>query len=93
VSNDGRASKPGRAVFRSRKVCGHSHRPSSLTLKADILEYGTATDAGRRRPFLKPYFRCEDLTLYEEQWRKLLDMSDQIRAFMTANETQLKAKD
>jgi hypothetical protein len=38
-------------------------------------------------------FRCEDVTSYEEQWRKLLDMSDQIRAFIAANETQLKAKD
>ena len=33
------------------------------------------------------------MTLYKEQWLKLLDMSDQIRAFIAANETQLKAKD
>ena len=33
------------------------------------------------------------VTLYKEQWLKLLDMSDQIRAFIVANETQLKAKD
>jgi hypothetical protein len=33
------------------------------------------------------------VTLYKEQWLKLLDMSDQIRAFIGANETQLKAKD
>jgi hypothetical protein len=33
------------------------------------------------------------VTLYKEQWLKLLDMSDQIRAFITANEAQLKAKD
>jgi hypothetical protein len=33
------------------------------------------------------------VTLYKEQWLKLLDMSDQIRAFIAANETQLKAKD
>ena len=32
------------------------------------------------------------VTLYKEQWLKLLDMSDQIRAFIAANETQLKAK-
>jgi hypothetical protein len=31
--------------------------------------------------------------LYKEQWLKLLDMSDQIRAFIAANEAQLKAKD
>jgi hypothetical protein len=33
------------------------------------------------------------VTLYKEQWLKLLDMSDHIRAFITANEAQLKAKD
>ena len=32
------------------------------------------------------------VTLYKEQWLKLLDMSDDIRAFITANETQLKTK-
>jgi hypothetical protein len=32
------------------------------------------------------------VTLYKEQWLKLLDMSDDIRAFITANEAQLKAK-
>jgi hypothetical protein len=32
-------------------------------------------------------------TLYKEQWLKLLDMSDEIRAFIAANEAQLKAKD
>jgi hypothetical protein len=33
------------------------------------------------------------VTLYKEQWMKLLDMSDEIRAFIAANEGQLKAKD
>jgi hypothetical protein len=33
------------------------------------------------------------VTLYKEQWLKLLDMSDDIRAFIVANEAQLKAKD
>jgi hypothetical protein len=33
------------------------------------------------------------VTLYKEQWLKLLDMSDEIRAFISANEAQLKAKD
>jgi hypothetical protein len=32
------------------------------------------------------------VTLYKEQWLKLLDMSDDIRAFITENETQLKTK-
>jgi hypothetical protein len=33
------------------------------------------------------------VTLYKEQWLKLLDMSDDIRAFIDANEAQLKAKE
>ena len=33
------------------------------------------------------------VTLYKEQWLKLLDMSDDIGAFIAANEAQLKAKD
>ena len=32
------------------------------------------------------------VTLYQEQWTKLLDMADDIRAFIRANETSLKAK-
>ena len=33
------------------------------------------------------------VTLYKEQWLKLLDMSDEIRGFIKANDAQLKAKD
>jgi len=33
------------------------------------------------------------VTLYKEQWLKLLDMSDDIRAFIAANEAHLKIKD
>ena len=33
------------------------------------------------------------VTLYKEQWLKLLDMSSDIRAFIAANEAQLKTKD
>ncbi len=32
------------------------------------------------------------VTLYKEQWLKLLDMSDDIRAFIAANEGTLKSK-
>jgi len=32
------------------------------------------------------------VTLYKEQWTKLLDMADDIRAFIRNNETSLKAK-
>jgi len=33
------------------------------------------------------------VTLYKEQWNKLLAMADDIRAFITANESKLKTKD
>jgi hypothetical protein len=33
------------------------------------------------------------VTLYKEQWTKLLDMSDEIRQFIAANEGKLKSKD
>ncbi len=32
------------------------------------------------------------VTLYKEQWTKLLDLSDDIRAFIRENEAQLKTK-
>jgi hypothetical protein len=32
------------------------------------------------------------VTLYKEQWLKVLDMSDEIRAFIEANDEQLSTK-
>jgi hypothetical protein len=32
------------------------------------------------------------ITLYKEQWTKLLDLSDDIRAFLKAHDSELKAK-
>lgn len=33
------------------------------------------------------------VTLYKEQWTRLLDLADDIRAFIRENEPRLKAKD
>jgi hypothetical protein len=33
------------------------------------------------------------VTLYKEQWLRLLDMSDEIRSFIAANQARLKAKE
>jgi hypothetical protein len=33
------------------------------------------------------------VTLYKEQWLKLLDMADEIRAFIRENEARLKTKE
>ena len=32
------------------------------------------------------------VTLYKEQWNKLLDMADDIRVFLKANDKELKSK-
>jgi len=32
------------------------------------------------------------VTLYKEQWSRLLDMTEEIRTFLTANDGKLKAK-
>ncbi len=32
------------------------------------------------------------VTLYKEQWAKLLDMADEIRAFLKDNDSKLKTK-
>jgi hypothetical protein len=32
------------------------------------------------------------ITLYKEQWTRLLDMADEIRAFLKTNDAQLKTK-
>ena len=37
--------------------------------------------------------RRSPVTLYKEQWLKLLDRSSDIRAFIAANKARLKAKD
>jgi hypothetical protein len=33
------------------------------------------------------------VTFYKEQWGKILDMADEIRDFIKANESQLKSKE
>jgi hypothetical protein len=33
------------------------------------------------------------VTLYKEQWAKLLDMADEIRAFLRENDARLKTKE
>lgn len=33
------------------------------------------------------------ITFYKEQWIKLLDMSDEIRAFIAAHDSELKTKE
>jgi hypothetical protein len=57
-------------------------RPGQLTMK--VSEKGAVSVYGLGR---------FPVTLYQEQWRKLLDSTDDIRAFIAANEHQLKKKE
>ena len=54
---------------------------SGIRLK--VSEKGAVSVYGLRR---------SPVTLYKEQWLKLLDRSSDIRAFIAANKAQLKAK-
>ena len=51
-------------------------------IRAPINTSGSATEGMGRFP----------VTLYKEQWFKLLGLSDDIRAFIAANDGQLKTK-
>jgi hypothetical protein len=57
---------------------------ASLSIRLKVSEKGAVSVYGLGR---------FPVTLYKEQWLKLLDMSADIRAFIAANEAQLKTKD
>jgi hypothetical protein len=57
---------------------------ASTGIRLKVSEKGAVSIYGMRR---------FPVTLYKEQWLKLLDMSDDIRAFIAANEAQMKSKD
>ena len=58
-------------------------RTSSKGLSLKISEKGALSVYGMGR---------FPVTLYQEQWTKLLDMADEIRAFIAANSDKLKTK-
>jgi hypothetical protein len=59
-------------------------RGASSTIHMKVSEKGAVSIYGMGR---------FPVTLYKEQWIKLLDMAAEIRAFIAANESQLKAKE
>jgi hypothetical protein len=59
-------------------------RGSSSGIRLKVSEKGAVSAYGLGR---------FPVTLYKEQWLKLLNMSNDIRAFIAANEAQLKVKD
>jgi hypothetical protein len=59
-------------------------RSASSAIRMKVSEKGAVSVYGMGR---------FPVTLYKEQWLKLLDMATEIRAFIAANESQLKAKE
>ena len=59
-------------------------RESAAGIRLEVSEKGAVSVYGIRRV---------PVTLYKEEWLKLLDRSSDIRAFIAANKAQLKAKD
>jgi hypothetical protein len=59
-------------------------KDASSTIRMKVSEKGALSIYGMGR---------FPVTLYKEQWLKLLDMADDIRAFIAAHDAELKAKD
>lgn len=59
-------------------------KPSRGTLSLKVSEKGALSLYGMGR---------FPVTLYKEQWMKLLGFSDEIKAFIQANDAQLKTKE
>ena len=68
---------------RLRKENEALKKGASSTIRMKVSEKGAVSIYGMGR---------FPVTLYKEQWLKLLDMSAEIRAFIAANDAQLKSK-
>jgi hypothetical protein len=67
-----------------RKENAAFRKEFSSRIRLKVTEKGAVSVYGIRR---------FPVTLYKEQWLKLLDRSSDIRAFIASNKAQLKAKD
>jgi hypothetical protein len=68
---------------RLRKENEALRKDTSSSIRMKVSEKGAVSIYGMGR---------FPVTLYKEQWLKLLDMSTEIRAFIAANEAHLKKK-
>jgi hypothetical protein len=68
---------------RLRKENEALRKDTSSSIRMKVSEKGAVSIYGMGR---------FPVTLYQEQWLKLLDMSAEIRAFIAANEAHLKKK-
>jgi hypothetical protein len=79
---------------------------SQESLESEIARLRAENAALRSRPPRGAQLRVSDkggvsvyglgrfpVTLYKEQWRRLLDMADEIRAFIQEHERELKSKE
>jgi hypothetical protein len=71
-------------LARLRKENAALRKEFASGIRLRVSEKGAVSVYGLRRV---------PVTLYKEQWLKLLDRSNEIRAFIAANKAQLKAKD
>ena len=71
-------------LYRLRNENAALKKGASSSLRLKVSEKGALSVYGMGR---------FPVTLYKEQWLKLLGMADEIRAFIAANDAQLKAKD
>jgi len=69
---------------RLRKENAALKRGASSAIRMKVSEKGAVSIYGMGR---------FPVTLYKEQWLRVLDLAEDIRAFIAANEAQLKAKD
>jgi len=78
----------GRVTYTDRPPVETTSRVQTLDLRR-----GTpATGDGLPYALQQPAARFP-VTLYKEQWWKLLDMADDVRAFISENEEKLKSKE
>lgn len=81
-------------------------RTSDKNLQAELERLRTENEALKSGGGPKPTLKVSEkggvslyglgrfpITLYKEQWTKVLDMSDEIRAFIKKNDARLKTKD
>jgi hypothetical protein len=68
--------------LRAENAALKNRKPGAVTLK--VSEKGGLSVYGLGR---------FPITLYKEQWAKLLDLADEIRAFLRDNDAKLKSKE
>ena len=71
------------SVDEASKLLGNIEAPKRGTLYCKVSEKGAVSVYGLQRM---------PVTLYVEQWERLLDFGDEIRAFLKENDAKLKRK-